>query len=147
MWGGVLCGGGPLLGPFLRALRALWAFQPKKGDFVRDILQKMVWREGVLLGCYGQIRHPYAGFAIWEVKNPWVFVYFNITTAIGVSVFAMRWPKTYGFLHILALQLRQGYQVLQCDYQNPMGFCIFRFTLMAAKLFGPDRNMARAPYL
>ena len=42
-------------------------------------------------------------------------------------------PKTYGFLHTLALQLRKGYQALQCDCQKPMGFCIFRFTLPAAK--------------
>ena len=33
-------------------------------------------------------------------KNPWVFAYVSITTAIGVSVFAMRLPKTNGFLHI-----------------------------------------------
>ena len=33
-------------------------------------------------------------------KNPWVFAYFSITTAIGVSVFAMRLPKTHRFLHI-----------------------------------------------
>ena len=36
-------------------------------------------------------------------KNPWVFAYFSITTAIGVSVFAMRLSK-------------------------PRVFCIFRFT-------------------
>ena len=93
----------------------------------------MVWREVVFLGAYGQISNPYAGFTIWEIKNPWVFVYFTSTYAIGVSVSAMWWPKTHGFLHTLALQLRQGYQVLQCDCQKPMGFCIFRFTLPAAK--------------
>ena len=34
------------------------------------------------------------------VENLLVFAYFNITTAIGVSVFAMRLLKTHGFLHI-----------------------------------------------
>ena len=77
---------------FRELLGGLWGpygFQPRNGDFARDILQKMVWREVVFLGAYGQISDPYAGFAIWEIKNPCVFVYFTSTTAIGVSVSAM----------------------------------------------------------
>ena len=77
---------------FRELLGALWGpygFQPRNGDFARDILQKMVWREVVFLGAYGQISDPYAGFAIWEIKNPLVFVYFTSTYAIGVSVSAM----------------------------------------------------------
>ena len=67
---------GDLLGPY--------GFQARNGDFARDILRKMVQREVVFLGAYGQISDPYAGFAIWEVKNQWVFVDFTSTTAIGV---------------------------------------------------------------
>ena len=70
-------------------LLVTYGFQARNGDFARDILQKMVWREVVFLGAYGQISDPYAGFAIWEIKSPWVFVYFTSTTAIGVSVSAM----------------------------------------------------------
>ena len=64
-------------------------FQARNGDFAKDILQKGIWREVVFLGAYGQIRDPYAGFAIWEAKNSWVFVYFTSTTVIGMSVSAM----------------------------------------------------------
>ena len=78
-----------LHGDLLGALWGPYGFQARNGDFARDILQKKVWREVVFLGAYGQISDPYAGFAIWEIKNPWVFVYFTSTTAIGVSVSAM----------------------------------------------------------
>ena len=88
---------GFILGVFLGFLWGLYGFQARNSDFARDILKKMVWQEVVFWGLYGQIRDPYAGFAIWEVKNRWVFVFFNITTAIGVSVSAMRLPKTDGF--------------------------------------------------
>ena len=71
------------------AIWEIYGFQPRNGDFARDILQKRVWREVVFLVAYGQIRDPYAGFAIWEIKNPGLFVYFTSTTAIGVSVSAM----------------------------------------------------------
>ena len=66
-----------------------YRFQFRNGHFARDILEKIVWREVVFLGAYGQISDPYAGFTIWEIKNPWVFVYFISTYAIGVSVSAM----------------------------------------------------------
>ena len=56
-------------------------------------------------------------------KNPWLFAYLGITVATGVSGFAMRLPKTYGFLHI-SLYLA-GFQKQMLD---------------------PDRKIARAPY-
>ena len=60
-------------------------FRPEMVILLETSLKKGV----VFLGAYGQISDPYAGFAIWEIKNPWVFVYFTSTTAIGVSVSAM----------------------------------------------------------
>ena len=46
------------------------------------------------------------GFAIWELKHLWVFDYFNVTTAVGVLVFAIRLPNNPWFLYALASQLR-----------------------------------------
>ena len=77
---------------FRELLGGLWGaygLQARNGNFARDILQKKVWREVVFLGAYGQISDLYAGFAIWEIKNLWVFVYFTSTTVIGLSVSAM----------------------------------------------------------
>ena len=57
---------------FRELLGDLWeiyGFQFRNADFANDILQKRVWREVVFLGAYSQISDPYAGFAIWEVKN------------------------------------------------------------------------------
>ena len=78
-----------LHGDLFKGLLGAYGFQPRNGDFATDILQKIVWREFVVLGAYGQISDPYAGFAIWEIKNLLVFVDFSSTTAIGVSVSAM----------------------------------------------------------
>ena len=52
---------------------------------------------------------------------------------IGVSVSAMWWPKTHGFLQTFTLQLRQGCQFLQCDGEKLMGFCIFLFICLLPK--------------
>ena len=43
-----------------------YGFQPRNGDFATDILQKMIRREVVFFGGYGQISDPYAGIVSRE---------------------------------------------------------------------------------
>ena len=106
----------------------------------------MIRREVVFLGAYGQISDPYAGFAIWEIKNPLVFVYFTSTYAIGVSVSSMWWPKTHGFLHTLALQLDRGIRFCNAIAKNQCVFAYFALPCLLPKAdFGfRPKNGSRA---
>jgi len=70
-------------------------------------------------------------------KNPWLFAYLSITTATGVSVSAMRLPKTHGFLHIsLYLAGCQNPDILPkpkiCSKHENLPFAVITFGRLLA---------------